>query len=135
MKIVPVGIVHVDTLSVNLHKLCSVNLEDLAFWVSSISSLSYTFSSSSFTRFRQLWGDGFDGDIIYRSLYFKVSLSLSLSLLHSHVNVCLWVSVFIFYLLEDEVSLTTDEWGTDLWVEQNLIRTHFVTTLFIYFFF
>lgn len=43
--------------------------------------------------------------------------------------VCLWVPV-CSHLLKEEASLMVAEQGTDLWVQQNVIRTHFIDTFF-----
>jgi hypothetical protein len=53
----------------------TVDLEDLAFLVSSIASGPYTFSVSSFTGFPEPLWEGIDGDIPFRVECSKVSHS------------------------------------------------------------
>lgn len=81
---------HAASVSVNSYGLCSCCLVGLVFLVSSIPSDSYTLPASSSMRFPEFWGEGFDGDLPFRTERSKVS--------HSLCNVCLWgreVSIFV----------------------------------------
>lgn len=60
------GPVHVGSVSVVYIIFAHVDLEGLAFLVSSISAGSYTLSASTFTGFPEISGVGFVGDISFR---------------------------------------------------------------------
>lgn len=70
------GPVHAPAVSVFPTSLTRVDLEGPVFLRSSIPSASYTLSTSSSTGFPEPWGEGFDGDISFRTQHSKVSLSL-----------------------------------------------------------
>ena len=50
---------------------------------------------------------------------------------HSLHSVWLW-SLYCSHLLQDEASLMMAEQGTDLYVEQNVIRSHFIITFSLF---
>ena len=85
-----------------------------------ILSDSCALSAPSSSEFPEHWGEGFDGDIPFRTECFKVS--------HTLYNVCLCICS---HLLQEEASLVMADQGTDLWVQQNVIGGHFIVTFFV----
>ena len=83
----------------------SADLQGFASLVSSMTSGSGSLFASSFAGFPELWGEGFDGEILFRA---ECSLGY-------HSAYCLAVSLCICsHLLQEEVSLRMAEQGTDL---------------------
>lgn len=64
------------SVSVISYKLCSVDLEDLVFLVSSIFSCSYIHSASSSMGIPDLPRERFDGDSLLRTVCSKIILSV-----------------------------------------------------------
>lgn len=66
----------------------SADLKDLVFFQSSINSGSYILLSASSLGYPELWREGCDGGILFRTEYFQAS--------HSLHNVWQWVCIFFF---------------------------------------
>ena len=89
--------VHAASVSVSLYQLCSLHLQGLVLLLSSITFGSHTPSASSSVGFPELWREGFDGDIPFRTEYSKVSLFLHYFLADS-LLVLILKTGFLFFL-------------------------------------
>lgn len=88
-----------------------IDIEGLAVLVSSI-HCDFPISCLLSFEFLKLWGEKFDGGILFGAQYSNVS--------HSLQNVWLWVSVYS-QLLSYKASLIMAEQDKGLWVWQNVI--------------
>lgn len=86
----------------------------------SILALASILVPSSFS-FPELWKEGFDGDIPFRAVCANICLTAQR----------LAVALYIYSLLmQEEAALMMVGQSTGLWVLQNIIRSHCVTTFF-----
>lgn len=84
----------------------------------------------TFLGFAEVFQERFDGDTSFKAVFSKISLSLSLSL--PPTSCCHAVGLYICcHLPQDKASMVMADYGSNLWVCQNIIRSHFIPFLFV----